>query len=424
VTEVLVIGGGMAGAIAALSAKQAGAKVVVARRALGATAMSSGAIDVGADPCAPSGELSAHLLPLEEAARRIARARRHHPYAILREKLSRLGESLNFAAEKLSDVLSPPGEKNILLPTPLGTAKPSAMAQRSQSVGDLSSLPSIVAVVQLGVDPHFNAAMIAGGLEAMASKMGKPLVALPVRSGFFRGVEDAARHPYELAQRFDRPGVLEQFAEELRRVLPAFAKGVLFPPIMGWKTRGLMERLTELLHLPCAELLSASPSVPGLRLQDALDRALERAEIELVEAEAQPLAEHTDRFSLGGDRRIKPHAVILATGKFIAGGIERRLEFRETVFGLPVFSDGQLLRDQYIGELVDEELMGEQPAFRAGVRIDDHLRPLGLDGTPFSPRLYAAGSVIAGYDPAVDKTGLGVAIFTGYLAGEEATMKR
>ena len=45
---------------------------------------------------------------------------------------------------------------------------------------------------------------------------------------------------------------------------------------------------------------------------------------------------------------------------------------------------------------------------------------LGADGLPFHPRLYAAGSVISGYDPAGDKTGLGVAIFTGYLAGEAA----
>jgi len=37
------------------------------------------------------------------------------------------------------------------------------------------------------------------------------------------------------------------------------------------------------------------------------------------------------------------------------------------------------------------------------------------------PQLFAAGSVISGYDPAADKTGLGVAIFTGYLAGEAAS---
>jgi glycerol-3-phosphate dehydrogenase subunit B len=62
----------------------------------------------------------------------------------------------------------------------------------------------------------------------------------------------------------------------------------------------------------------------------------------------------------------------------------------------------------------------DQVAFRAGVRIDETLRPLRADGGAASPSLFAAGSVIRGYDPASDKTGLGVAIFTGYLAGEAA----
>jgi anaerobic glycerol-3-phosphate dehydrogenase len=38
--------------------------------------------------------------------------------------------------------------------------------------------------------------------------------------------------------------------------------------------------------------------------------------------------------------------------------------------------------------------------------------------------MYAAGSVIGGYDPAADKTGLGVATFTGFLAGESAAKTR
>ncbi|HEX9050500.1 MAG TPA: FAD-binding protein, partial [Anaeromyxobacter sp.] len=44
--DVLVIGGGMAGTIAALAARAAGARVVVVRRAPGATALSSGAVSV------------------------------------------------------------------------------------------------------------------------------------------------------------------------------------------------------------------------------------------------------------------------------------------------------------------------------------------------------------------------------------------
>ena len=88
--------------------------------------------------------------------------------------------------------------------------------------------------------------------------------------------------------------------------------------------------------------------------------------------------------------------------------------------GLPVFSGTRRLGEEYVGDLLDERAESDQVAFRAGVRIDEALRPVRADAVPASLALFAAGSVIRGYDPASDKTGLGVAIFTGYLAGEAA----
>jgi glycerol-3-phosphate dehydrogenase subunit B len=121
-----------------------------------------------------------------------------------------------------------------------------------------------------------------------------------------------------------------------------------------------------------------------------------------------------------GERLVAARAAVLATGKFIGGGIERDRRFRETVVGLPVFAGAQQVGGGFVGDLLGERVESDQVAFRAGVRIDEALRPLGADGGPASKTLFAAGSVIRGYDPASDKTGLGVAIFTGYLAGEAA----
>ena len=44
--DVLVIGGGMAGLVAGISAAESGASVLVVRKGEGATTMSSGAIDI------------------------------------------------------------------------------------------------------------------------------------------------------------------------------------------------------------------------------------------------------------------------------------------------------------------------------------------------------------------------------------------
>ena len=54
--DVLVIGGGMAGAVAASKAADSGQEVAVVRRGYGATALSSGAIDIALDPLRISNE--------------------------------------------------------------------------------------------------------------------------------------------------------------------------------------------------------------------------------------------------------------------------------------------------------------------------------------------------------------------------------
>ena len=113
--DVLVIGGGMAGAAAALAARAAGASVQLITRGPGATALSSGAADIAA----------VEDLPLREAARALAR-RPGHPYALLPDLEAAIGDAL-----RLLRALGYTGEgdRNLWLLSPLGCPKPAAMAQ-------------------------------------------------------------------------------------------------------------------------------------------------------------------------------------------------------------------------------------------------------------------------------------------------------
>jgi len=417
--DVLVIGGGMAGAVAALSAARAGASVLVARRALGATAVSSGAVDVAPDPTAPPSDLQAQLLPPEQGAAAVARLHPAHPYGVLREKLPRLGESLRFLASSLPDLFDAPGERNALLPTPMGTVKPSAMAQRAQRGADAAGLPEGVLVVEFQALPSYDARLVANGLEEAARALGRKLAAVPFTSTFFRTVEDPHRPVYELAAMLDADGAVEALASELKPRLPKGMQAVLFPPVLGRARPDVAARLSAAVGLPCHELLSVAPSVPGVRLQEALDRALRGAGVELREGAAECRDLPAGSWMVG-ERPVAARAAVLATGKFLGGGIERVGRFRESVLGLPVFAGTRRVGEEYVGDLLDERVESDQVAFHAGVRIDEALRPVRADGVPASPSLFAAGSVIRGYDPASDKTGLGVAVFTGYLAGEAA----
>jgi glycerol-3-phosphate dehydrogenase subunit B len=420
VSDVLVFGGGMAGAVAALKARERGANVMVVRRALGATALSSGAVDVAPEPGALPGELIAqHVDPLE-AAREVARRSPHHPYAVLADKLSRLSEALRFTAERLPELLSPPSARNMLLPTPLGTVKPAALAQRSM-VADLTAMPEKVAVVDFVNIPGFDAQMVARGLEAAARNIGRPLSTQVLRSELFQHLEDALRLPHELATRLDEEAALESLAAELKRLLPADVRVVLFPPVLGRRSSDVFTRLSGRVGAECLEVLSGPPSVPGLRLQDALDAALERAGVRRWTADVDGTRAKENLFDIGMGQALTASAVVLATGKYIGGGIARRGgRFVETLLGVPVFSGSRRLTDEYVGALLDRTMDGDHAVYRAGVRIDASLRPLDESGAPAFPHVYAAGSVIQGYDAAADKTGLGVAIFTGFLAGEAA----
>ena len=81
--DVVVVGGGMAGACAAIAAREKGAKVLLVARASGATALSSGAIDFGG---------AAEDATVGEGVRALAR-QPGHPYALLGDSLPALVQS-------------------------------------------------------------------------------------------------------------------------------------------------------------------------------------------------------------------------------------------------------------------------------------------------------------------------------------------
>ena len=402
-SDVLVIGGGMAGVIAALRARTKGASVTLARRALGATAMSSGAVDVAL----PRGE----SLALASA---LTADRPEHPLRVLHADAGRMVEALRFASEATAGLIGFPGDSLLYLPTAHGTFKAAASAQRSQLPGALSGLPSVVGVVGFRATPIIDARFVAKGLQADAKALGRDIQFVPIESAYFNELEDALRQPVELATRFDRADAVAALSAELSS---QDAAAFLLPPILGFTVAGVSAALALQLKRPCAELLSdAHGSVPGLRLHRALDEALVRAGVRVIDATVVS----RDGVLFAGEERIDAAAVVLASGKFIGGGIRRDGVLRETVYGAPVYVNDRRGPGARVDQLLGERYGDDQPIFRAGVRIDARLRPLGARDEPVHEKLFAAGSVIAGFDPAVDVGGLGMCVFSGYLAGEQA----
>ncbi|WP_373046320.1 FAD-dependent oxidoreductase [Vulgatibacter sp.] len=442
--DVVVIGGGIAGAAAALAARRKGRQVALVRRAWGATALSAGLLDLAPDPFASPAQPLGERRDVRGCIRALALRSPRHPWSLLAERLERLPALLGRAAEESGGRLrfTPLEAENRCVLTPLGTLKTSAGGQDAVLRGDLHH-GGRIGVVGFARHPAWDAELLAASLAELATVAGLRCGAAAVPTDYLDRIDDYALRPLQLAARIEKDP--DRLVQSIRRALPPGVDRLLLPPLLGTDDPApVLAHLEAALGLPCAELPAASTApLPGLRLQRLLEARLEAAGVQLLHGEATsdgdvaglrvtaPLAPILDPSHFDEGRataepppppshRVEAVAVVLATGRYVGGGIRRNGRLRESVFDLPVAIDGGIDPGSWPGSLTSVEKGGEQPAFRAGVAVDRQLRPLDRDGTPRDTRLFACGSVLAGNDPARDGAGLGLSWCTGWLAGEAA----
>ena len=122
----------------------------------------------------------------------------------------------------------------------------------------------------------------------------------------------------------------------------------------------------------------------------------------------------------GKDLELRPKTAVLCSGRFLSGGLKRDGGTIEQIFRLPVETGGEWLEDAFVANYLGDTPTDDHPLFRSGIAFDRSLRPMVKGRQIAAPNLFAAGSILSGYDPAKDGTGMGVSILTGYLAGQEA----
>ena len=381
----------MAGSMAGLAAGEAGAEVTLVMSGPGASALSNGTLDF-------AGSEQLHSLT----------SRIGHPLHVLRETLSRTDEVLAKVAARLSPLLAgPPGtDGDRQYVTVLGTLRRAGRVQRAQADGSLEA-GTHYAVAGFELQPGLvDADLVARSLSE------RGFTASAFRVPYLDRDEDAVLTPFELAARLDHPEQVERLAAALSRALPPGCERVLLPPVLGLARSDIAALLGQRLGVPCAELLPLTPSVPGLRLSRALAAARAAGALRVVEGKLIRLKEGSAELSSG--EVLTFDAAVLASGRFLGGGIARRSQTLEPLARLPVSDGRQSLPDASgSGAMAGAEFGAEAALFRAGVEVDGSLR--ALDAERRSLRwLYAAGAVLAGADGAVDGTGLGLAAFNGY----------
>ncbi len=420
--DVLVVGGGLAGAVAALAARASGATVLLVRRAPGATALFGGAFGVAPDLDAlPGDPLLGRRSPLE-SARRLAARRPGHPYARL--GTAELEEALGFAAAHLSALVEPPDGRPRFLAHVSGGLAECALCLRSQAAGDLRRVRGLAAVIGFSGHLGFDARLVASAAARLTSS-GGPAVAV-AEALAFTAPGDGALRPVELARALEPPGAAEALGEALRAVLPRGAVVALVPPVLGLDPVARVHaRVEAAAGLPVAEVVADPPSsVPGLRLDQAMLARLAGAGVDVLTGDLAAGAGPGQAVRVG-EAAVEARSWVLATGRFLGGGLVRRGGLVEPLFGLPVLASeagagGLTLAGRPPWMLTTRQRTDAQPLLAAGVAVDAACRPLDEAGRPFAERLFAAGALLGGHEHAADGTGLGVAILSGWIAGRAA----
>lgn len=310
-----------------------------------------------------------------------------------------------------------PGDANVEAPTPAGTRKltlcvPSTMAAGPRALAAGAPM-AIVGIERL---KGFSAAEVVANLGARGATASARQIAFP----------DLARgevYPEVMARALEVPATRVRFAALLREAA-AGMRTVGLPAILGMhRPDDVHADLQRLSGLEIFEIPTMPPSVPGVRLREAMEQALPARGVTLIAQRKVAALELDDGGAtlaladVAGPIRIRAEAVLLATGRFLSGGLDAQPQgIREPLLDLPVAQPAA--RDDWYREHYTDPR--GHPVSRAGVEVDAEGRPLGRDGRAFHPRLFAAGTLLAHQDWVRSRSGAGIAIATAWRAVQAA----
>ncbi|RWT34052.1 glycerol-3-phosphate dehydrogenase subunit GlpB [Aeromonas caviae] len=414
--DSIVIGGGMAGLSAALRLAEAGQKTLLMASGQSALHFSSGSVDLLESDGDPRAALPAFMA-----------AHPDHPYSKvgMQNIEGSLADLQRHCAEEGLPLMRQ--EHNHQRLTPIGTLKATWLSPDTCACMTDAPAPDAILLATLEGFRDFHPALAAANLATHArfahSRILTGEIRLPQLAQF-------SRNPHEfrsadIARLFDKQGpgqqdLLADLAREISRMVQGCGvpgcRHIVLPACLSLGLVG--PRLSELeRRTGCTikEVATMPPSLIGMRMQEALKRRFMTLGGTFLTSERvlgarydgdKVIGVHSQH---GEDQLFEADHFVLASGSFFSRGLESRLGgIREPIFDADVLSLAE--RDTWAGR----RLFDHHPFMGFGVKTDERLRVL-RGGRPLT-NLYAAGSVLAHYDPIKEGSGSGVAVATGWQA--------
>jgi glycerol-3-phosphate dehydrogenase subunit B len=416
--DIAVVGSGLAALVATRTLQQAGRNAVLIWPGLSSLYFTYATVDVlgYADPTTTE--------PIEQPEVGVAQLiadHPDHPYALAGLDALRGGTAL------LTGWLRDAGfawqgslARNLLLPTAIGTPKPSCLVPDSMAAGDLRRDEPIVFCGFSGYEdfvPELAASNLARTWGTGDQSVRALRVALP---GFEPGRLFTS---IDLARSFESETFRRQVASGLREVLGSSAVRIGMPAVLGLThDTDVHSRFESEVGHPVFEIPTLPPSVLGLRLFDRLRKHIQESGVEIIWAAPAHAAEVSDGRcrrihlkSAGRELPIDARAYVLALEDTVDGAL--RAGVHDVI---DPFFHQTLAHHAVPTERTNESLFKPQPFASIGYPVTDRLQPGGEDGRPLAENVFVAGGAIAGYDPVGTKSRGGLAIATGYRAAKEA----
>lgn len=440
--DVIVVGNGLGGCLAALTLKEShpDATVRVLWTQPDRFESHSGLIDVlGYFPTKQPATDTAHAIqpetPVENPFAVLDELPEEHPYQQC--EVETIRNALSVFDDAISGYRGLHNDENALTVVGNGRVTPTARYPTELQPG-LASTDEPLLLVGFEELPSFDTELAATRLnERLPYDVEGTTVEWPASV-------QTSPTGFEMARKLDEnEQIRARLVDTLEAALDVESR-IGLPAMLGVENHDrIRTHLQDELYARPFEIPVGTPSVSGRRLHSRLLDALEAAGVvverdcvitgiqrddstieglSVTDRNEEPTnGHHTEsETSVESERHYEARAFVLATGGFDAGGLRaERSGVVEPLFDchVSVSSDGVSVPDERIA-WTNGRFFSPQPFSTFGLRVDETVRPRSREGAVKYDNLWAVGGLLGGFDPVLEQSGDGVAIVSGYRAAQ------
>lgn len=412
-SDVIVIGGGLSGMIAAARCIDKGKSVTLLTLGAGTLTIGGGIIDVlGYSPDGKA--VDSPKIGLEKI-------NENHPYSKI--GVANIIKSIDYFKKLCADGgYEYLGNINELrwLPTSAGTMKPSCLIPKTMDSDFIFNNDTIL-VLGFRQLKDFYPKLLVSNLENLPDLSEKKFITHNIDPDI---ADERDVINLDIARWLDTEKGIISFINQLKNIVkPGFT--VLLPPILGTNPNyRVLERLKSDLQCNFVEVASLPPCITGFRLHTLLIKYLKDKGVRILEqsyvTKSVIKGNKCKSVIVGGfgrEKEFSADSFILANGGLYGGGLYAEPgKVIEPIFNLPVNapSDHELWTNNL---LFSNEA---QPFAKLGLDVNSQLKPIDVKGDVILDNIYIVGRNLSGSDFSFEKSGNGVAIASGFTAAEMA----